>query len=294
MTDLEDRFRTLDHLPAPDLWGEAERRQPGAAPPPRRASRLAAAAIAIAVGVLGIGLVVRAFAFGSATVPVSDSTSPAPMVTRCTQATASGDFDGDGTTDDATFVEVASGNISCDHSGAVFEHLESQDLEIAFGSGETLERPFADCQGGLCAYVFAATDLDGDGRHELAVDVSSAAATGLVEFYRVDPDGARPLVVADPGDPPYVDPGPAIIGGGFDSAVQSPMACRVNADGTRELVSTHAELVGESITGPWQVHTTTMVLRGDELDVTSTKDTTSSFSMTSEIFRNGCSNEGTA
>ena len=188
--------------------------------------------------------------------------------------------------------EVASGDVSCDHSGAVVEHLTSQELMVAFGSGQALEQRFTDCQGGLCAYVFAATDLDGDGRDELAVDVSSGGAIGLVEFYRVGLDGARPLTVADPGDPPYVQPGPAIIGGGFDSAAQSPTACRVNADGTRELVSTHAELAGGSVGGQWQVHTTTMVLSGDELAVTSTKDTTSTFSMTSEIFRNGCATGG--
>jgi len=35
--------------------------------------------------------------------------------------------------------------------------------------------------------------------------------------------------------------------------------CRVNDDGTRELVSIHAENVGDSLSGPWRVHTTTMV-----------------------------------
>ena len=294
MTDLEEHFRTLDRLPSPDLWPEAERRRPGRGPMPRRASRLAPAAVALAAAVLGIGLVVRAFAFGPAEGPgaVNPTTSTTPNVTRCTQATTSGDFDGDGTTDTATFIEVASGDVSCDHSGAVVEHLTSQELMVAFGSGQALEQRFTDCQGGLCAYVFAATDLDGDGRDELAVDVSSGGAIGLVEFYRVGLDGARPLTVADPGDPPYVQPGPAIIGGGFDSAAQSPTACRVNADGTRELVSTHAELAGGSVGGQWQVHTTTMVLSGDELAVTSTKDTTSTFSMTSEIFRNGCATGG--
>jgi hypothetical protein len=32
-------------------------------------------------------------------------------------------------------------------------------------------------RGGLCAYVFEPTDLDGDERDELAIDVSSGGAT---------------------------------------------------------------------------------------------------------------------
>jgi hypothetical protein len=98
--------------------------------------------------------------------------------------------------------------------------------------------------------------------------VSSGGATGLEEFYRVDVDGSRPLVIADPGDPPHVQPGPAILGGGFDSVMQSPVVCRVNDDGSRDLVLIRAENVGDSLSGPWQVHTTTMVLRGDRLTVT--------------------------
>lgn len=125
--------------------------------------------------------------------------------------------------------------------------------------------------------VSEATDLDGDGRHELAIDVSSAAAIDLVEFYRVDPEGIRALVIADPGDPPFVRPGPAILGGGSDSGLQSPIVCRAKDDGARELVSIRAENVGDSLSGPWEVHTATMTLRGDRLFVRSTDDRTSSF-----------------
>jgi Tol biopolymer transport system component len=222
--------------------------------------------------------------------------SPSASVTRCVQATTSGDFDGDGTTDSAEFVEVASGRVSCDREREVFALLLSQELVIRFGSGQILQQPFTDCQGGLCAYVFEPTDLDGDGRDELAIDVSSGGATGLEEFYRVDPDGIKALLIAEPGDPPNVEPGPAILGGGFDSVTQSPLVCRVDDRG-RELVSIHAENVGDSLSGPWQVHTTTMVLQGDRLVVTSTDDSESSFPGTSRIpsfsetapFENECS-----
>lgn len=244
----------------------------------------------------GLWLVARSFEPGASQAwqPVS---SPTVSMTRCTQATTSGDFDGDGTTDEAEFVEVVSGSVSCGRGGEVFENLSSQQLNVRFGSEQTLEQPFTDCQGGLCAYVFAAADLDGDGRDELAVDVSSGGSTGLVEFYRVDPDRIRPLVIAEPGDPPYVEPGLAILGGGFDSVLQSPIVCEVSDDGTRELVSIHAENIGDSLSGPWEVHTTTMALRAERLVVTSTSESRSSFPGTSGIpsfsrtspFDNGCS-----
>lgn len=217
-------------------------------------------------------------------IPPNDGTpSPTPSATECTQATASGDFDGDGTTDQAEFLEIVSGSVSCDRGGEVFKNLASQDVVVRFGSGQTLEQPFTDCQGGLCAYVFEALDLDGDGRDELAVDVSSGGAIGLVEFYRIDRGGIRPLVIAQPGDPPYVEPGPAILGGGFDSGLQSPIVCRVRDDGTREIVSIHAQNVGDSLSGPWKVHTTTMVLQDEQFVVTATNDEESSFPGTSGI-----------
>lgn len=46
-------------------------------------------------------------------VPAEGESSPSASGTRCIQATTSGDFDGDGTTDNAEFVEVASGRVSC-------------------------------------------------------------------------------------------------------------------------------------------------------------------------------------
>jgi hypothetical protein len=244
----------------------------------------------------GLWLVARSFEAGSSA--DRDSVSPSvASTTRCTQATTSGDFDGDGATDEAEFIEVVSGSVSCHRDGEVFENLSSQEILIRFGSDQKLEQTFNDCQGGLCAYEFRSTDLDGDGRHELAIDVSSAAAIGLVEFYRVDADGIRALAIADPGDPPFVQPGPAILGGGFDSGLQNPIVCRVNDDGARELISIHAENVGDSLSGPWRVHRSTMVLRGDRFVVTSTDDSESSFPDTTGIpsfsrtspFENGCS-----
>jgi hypothetical protein len=214
-----------------------------------------------------------------------------PSPTQCVQARTSGDFDGDGTVDEAKVIAIVSTDVSCDRNGDVYSHLESQQIEVVFGSGKRLDQPLTDCQpcltGGL---VFDATDLDGAGGDELAIDVGPGAATDYVGFYRVDPGGIRPLVVREPGDPPYVEPGPAILGGGFDSGLWSPIECRVAADGTRELISVHAENVAGPVTGPWKVHTTTMVLTSNRLVVASTNDVESTnFSRTSGVFRNGCS-----
>jgi hypothetical protein len=219
------------------------------------------------------------------------SSSPAVSLTRCVQATTSGDFDGDGTVDEAKIVAVVSADVSCERNGDVYTQMESQQVEVGFGSGQTLDQTLTDCQPCLTgSLVFAATDLDGDGRDELAIDVGPGAATDYVEFYRVDPIGISPLVVSEPGDPPYVEPGPAILGGGFDSGLWSPIECRATPAGTRELVSVHAENLTGPITGPWTVHTTSMVLEGDRLVVTSTADVESdNFSRTSDVFQDGCS-----
>jgi hypothetical protein len=61
MTRLEEQFRTLDRLEAPDLWLEAERRRPGTLGLHPRPSRFIAAAVALALAAICIGLVVRAF-----------------------------------------------------------------------------------------------------------------------------------------------------------------------------------------------------------------------------------------
>jgi hypothetical protein len=63
----------------------------------------------------GLWLVARSFEGSSAD---GDSVSPSvALTTSCTQATSSGDFDGDGATDEAEFIEVVSGGVSCDRDG---------------------------------------------------------------------------------------------------------------------------------------------------------------------------------
>jgi TolB protein len=220
--------------------------------------------------------------------PALTSASP----TECVQATTSGDFDGDGTTDGAKVAALVPADVSCDRNGDVYSQMESQRIEVAFGSGQMLDQPLTECQPCLTGTgVFAAMDLDGDGRDEVGIDVGPGAATDYVEFFRVDPQAMYPLVIAEPGDPPYVRPGPAILGGGFDSGLWSPIECRVDADGARALVSVHAQNVKGPVTGPWTVHRTTMLLQGNRLVVVAVADDQSNdfFSRRSAVFQNGCS-----
>jgi len=217
--------------------------------------------------------------------------STAPAETRCVTAQTPGDFDGDGVPDQAEFVVIDWDDVSCADGEAVAQNFQSQELVVRFASGRTLDGPFPteECSGGSCAYVFEATDLDGDGRDELAIDVGPGSAVAFMEFFRVEPSGFHPLVVSEPGDPPYLKPGPAVIGGGFDAIDASPVDCRVNADGTRELVAIHAESRSGPITGLWDVHRAVMVLQGDRLVVTSTSDTKETRSaFGGPLFRNGC------
>ncbi len=225
-------------------------------------------------------------------IPMDGETAlPTTSLTHCVQASTSGDFDGDGTVDEAKVVALVPADVSCERNGDVYAQMESQQIEVAFGSGQLLDQQLTDCQPCLTgSLVFTATDLDGDGQDELALDVGPGAAIDYVEFYRVDPGEVSPLVVSEPGDPPYVEPGPAILGGGFDSGLWSPIQCRVAVDGSHELASVHAENLTGPITGPWRVHTTTMVLEGDRLVVTSTNEIESAnFTRASDVFQNGCS-----
>jgi Tol biopolymer transport system component len=224
-------------------------------------------------------------------IPIAGGSTPSPTSTEtsCIQGKATGDFDGDGTTDRAEFIEIVSGNVSCADTGTVVENLESQKVVVRFGSSRTLEERFADCKGGTCANIFVAVDLDGDGRDELAIDVGPGAAVEFLEFYRVGETGLRALSVAGPGDPPYVKEGPALLGGGFDTGQQSPIACMVTKDGSRELVSIHAEPTGNLLTDPWRVHRTTMALQGDQLTVIRSSDRTEPWSLgLGKVFMNDC------
>jgi len=223
--------------------------------------------------------------------PGSLRATPAPRpsatltVGRCVHAMATGDFDGDGTPDTATLVDVLPAAQTC-HQDLAY-HLR---IRVAFGPGGGFDRTFTYCGGGACDTVFTATDLGGDGRSELAVEVGPGAAVDFLEFFRVDRHGLRPLRIASAGTARAgLKPGPAVLGGGFDSSLQSPMGCQIRPDGSRALIFIHAESLGSRITGPWRVQRTELRLRGGSLHVIGVSTSTvRGFRIGSLRFRKRC------
>jgi TolB protein len=222
-------------------------------------------------------------------VGVAGRPSPSPSGTtestdgRCVHVETAGDFDGDGLQDRAVLFDEIPAEESC-----LQDVSPNVRIEVRFGSGDRFAAPFKYCSGGTCGGVFTSTDLDADGRDEFAIDVGPGAAIAFVEFFRVDTDGIQPLVIQEPADPPFVKPGAAVLGGGFDSISQSPVECRVDSDGRPLLVSIHAEARGNPSTDPWGVHRTTMVLQGDQLVVVSTSEVAEPWTMTWTLFLNDC------
>lgn len=223
---------------------------------------------------------------GSSThVAASPRPSARLTVGRCVHVTATGDFDGDGTPDVATLVDVLPAGQTCRQD--LSDHLR---IRVMFGSGGGFDRPFTYCTGGACDSVFTATDLAGDGRSELAVEVGPGAAIDFVEFFRVGRHGISPLRIATAGAAKAgLKPGPAVFGGSQDSGVQSPVACHIRPDGSRVLVSIQAESLSSRISGPWRVKRTELQLRGDSLYVVGVSTATvRGFPVRSLRFRNGC------
>lgn len=181
---------------------------------------------------------------------------PTPNAPTCVLARASGDFDGDGSKDVALLETSAR---TCND-----KLVKRPTIRIEFGDGTGWQRKFKECQGGSCSAVFAATDLDGDGRSELVAEVGPGAALDFVEFFHVTRRNLQPLTIAPPGRPQLgISPGPAILGGGFDSGAQNPTRCLVTPSGMRWLIAIGAELRG----GGWRVHRTQLRLIGDAFHV---------------------------
>ncbi len=282
MPDLSRVFEGLERLDAPVTWSDVRGRKPGPPlPEPERTRRILVVGLALAVAAIGVALIIRAFVLapgqrpgGSAT-PTPHAPS-SPKVTSCVLARTTGDFDGDGTPDVAALVLLAPAGETCREAQYGSGGPPDFHLRVSFGSGGTLDHRFTYCPGGPCgAEAFTATDLDGDGRSELAVEVGPGAAVDFVEFFRVERDAVHPLQIKSVGAAKaHLKPGPAILGGGFDSTLQSPVACEVRPDGTRVLVSIQAEMVGNSIEGPWRVTHVELELRGDTLHIVAISTTT--------------------
>jgi hypothetical protein len=224
---------------------------------------------------------------GSGSAQRSSASSSSPTGTSCTVARTTGDFDGDGTPDVARLAALASPGQSCARILAPTRYL----LRVSFGSGGKLDQRLRRCGDGPCAgggigQPFAATDLNGDGRSELAVGVGPGTAIAFVEFFRVARRTIRPLRIAPASKAKaHLRPGPAILGGGFDSGGISPVACLVKPDGGRVLASIQAAPIGSSLDGPWRVHRADLALRGETLHVVQVSTTTTAHGFYSHGFR---------
>jgi len=297
---MEDRLRDAFGAAAGTVRADTIRGLPGRppSPPGRRWLVPLAAAAAVAVVIAAVFVITPLVLSGhrgaatyrprSATsAGVTRSPQPSARVTvgRCAHVTATGDFDGDGTPDVVTLVDVLPAGQTCRQD--LSDHLR---IRVTFGSGGGFDRPFTYCTGGACDSVFTATDLAGDGRSELAVEVGPGAVIDFVEFFRVSRHGISPLRIAAAGAAKAgLKPGPAVFGGSQDSGVQSPVACHIRPDGSRVLVSIQAESLSSRITGPWRVKRTELQLRGDSLHVVGVSTATvRGFPVRSLRFRNGC------
>jgi len=229
--------------------------------------------------------------YGASPTPTPTGSS-SPGITNCVLARTTGDFDGDGTPDVATLDLLAPAGKTCRQARYGSGGPPDFHLRVSFGSGGALDRRFTYCHGGPCgAEAFTATDLDGDGRSELAVDVGPGAAVDSVEFFRIDRRSISPLQISpEQATWARLNPGPAVLGGGFDSSLQSPVACEVRPNGTRVLVSIQAEMVGNRVEGPWRVRQVELELRGDTLHVVSISTTTTrhGFKGSAQRFRVVC------
>jgi hypothetical protein len=131
------------------------------------------------------------------------ATSPALLPTRASQrphpATSTAKA-----VDEAKTVAVVPADVSCKRNGDVYTRMEWQQVDVGFGSGQALDQTLTRCQPCLTGcLVFAGTDLDGDGRDELAIDVGPGAATdSWSSSASMRAGSARPSSPGRPRSPP--------------------------------------------------------------------------------------------
>jgi hypothetical protein len=178
----------------------------------------------------------------------------------CDESSGIGDFDGDGLAD-----AVAIGVSGCD------TEADPQDLTmvVAWSTGGTESWVLDDCgivqpEGpvtpkGICQ-VFAAPDLDDDGRAELAVKVQQAAGSiVLLQIYQLTPGEATqtPVQVAPGGPGPgEITPGQIfVITHGSSSDYENNMRCTTDSEGEPVFLVTVAESQGNEwsvFEGTWR------------------------------------------
>lgn len=259
----------MEQMPDPPTFDRIRARTLG--PVSRRVPSWQAALVAAVVVLLGIGGV--AWLIGGQVPPAeSGDTGGSPGVEErlreaiadlgglCDQSSGAGDFDGDGLAD-----SVAIGVSACDTES------DPQDLTmvVAWSTGETESWVLDDCgvaqpEGpvrptGICQ-VFAAPDLNNDGRAELAVKVQDAAGSiVLLQFYEITPGETTqaPIQVAPGGpEPGEITPGQIfVITYGSSSDYEENIRCTTDSQDESVFLVTVAESQGSewsAFEGTWR------------------------------------------
>jgi hypothetical protein len=196
--------------------------------------------------------------------PNTETTATPQGSSVCFESESTGDFDGDGVLDRVKL-----------HALVPFERCSPDALEtdwrfeirVELASG-TISTPFEDCPSLFDCELLGGSDLDGDGRDELAVILTNAA-TATTGLYRVAGSGVEPLKVEHPGDPDYLEPGPIVLGGNHDAISQAGFECLVK-EARRVVVAWWAER--DDGVSPYRLHLASLELRGDAFLVVATQD----------------------
>lgn len=279
---IEERIReAITHRvsrvrPAEGAWDSISRRVEGQGGR-SRVQRALVAVFALAIAAVTTVALWVSFRGVGSRLPVggeptasSLSTSPVQEQTVCFESRAKGDFDGDGMADTAILHALVPGTVKC--GGPVVDLAWRWELTVERASGAVTVQSFDDCLAiSIECQIQGTYDFGGEGRPELAVTVGPGASVSFTQVYRVENDRVIPIELDPPGDPEVsLKPGPILLGGPTDAIGQSGFYCEVRGDGSRTLIAWQA--TRNDGASPWNIHLTTLVLRGDTFAVVAIED----------------------
>lgn len=143
-----------------------------------------------------------------------------------------------------------------------------------------------DCHGCVRAAVFAAPDIDSDGRADIAVAATGADPIRQVSLYRVTNSSAKraaiePWTVAPPGGVPYTQPSPLSFAWGGVGSVLFGAYC-TDKDGVLSLNLWKADLAGWH---PTRLHTVRLSIDASLATMTPTRTLDAPISSFNELPR---------